>query len=575
MTFDLSKKLISVLLVILLLLPLASVTALGDGEPDEAPTAASAQSDAGAFGQEDGSEQPEDRETEPAAPQPEEQPDDPELPDGEEKTDEAKPDEADDGESGEPDAGEQEPESGDASDEPGEGFDPAARPADAPEEELFPLASEIYKDFVFKADTIWQTYGDTMFIAVSNAATLLSAVNTINSIGSGNYIIALSADITVPASMAPALRFTCGNTILLGCGRSLTFLASDGCEPRLVVDGENAVLSLSCGEYADELTVVGARPAVDEDFASLIEVRAGELWICDGATVTSHRAGHGVGGAICVRGGSFKMYGGTVEDCGVVGYGEVCGGGVGVLWGGSFKMYGGTITGCYAVSIDGESRGGGIAAVGCEAEAAYEFAPVQFFGGTVTGCRANYGGGTAFVRFPGAAVLGGVAIRGNLTYGADADSGAGVWFDAADGFALYVYDRCVIRDNTFYGPDAVTTGLEARWEVLQKVGGADSEAEDAGEEPEPVLVEAVRSDAAFSLAEDAGLFAQTSDLCGDDPDGEIIRVGVLQSGAYISLGQGVDALLPEPEPSEPEEEPAIRPTAAKPLSANADTDPVK
>ena len=56
------------------------------------------------------------------------------------------------------------------------------------------------------------------------------------------------------------------------------------------------------------------------------------------------------GGGVTVSGGTFHMYGGTIEKCGIKG-GSVCyGGGVAVVYGGQFIMDSGTIKDCYVES---------------------------------------------------------------------------------------------------------------------------------------------------------------------------------------------------------------------------------
>ena len=56
------------------------------------------------------------------------------------------------------------------------------------------------------------------------------------------------------------------------------------------------------------------------------------------------------GGGVTVSGGTFHMYGGTIEKCGIKG-GSVCyGGGVAVVYGGQFIMDSGTIQDCYVES---------------------------------------------------------------------------------------------------------------------------------------------------------------------------------------------------------------------------------
>lgn len=69
-----------------------------------------------------------------------------------------------------------------------------------------------------------------------------------------------------------------------------------------------------------------------------------------GVTLSGREGNNYFGGGVTVSGGTFHMYGGTIEKCGIKG-GSVCyGGGVAVVYGGQFIMDSGTIKDCYAES---------------------------------------------------------------------------------------------------------------------------------------------------------------------------------------------------------------------------------
>lgn len=69
-----------------------------------------------------------------------------------------------------------------------------------------------------------------------------------------------------------------------------------------------------------------------------------------GVTLSGRVGNNYFGGGVTVSGGTFHMYGGTIEKCGIKG-GSVCyGGGVAVVYGGQFIMDSGTIKDCYAES---------------------------------------------------------------------------------------------------------------------------------------------------------------------------------------------------------------------------------
>jgi len=435
------KKAISFLLMVVMMLSVAGICeASGEAEPQEAagPSAVA--------------EAPAAVEEVPAAAleeeAPAEQPDQPETAAEAAVDDPAPADE----EAAEPDDAEKTSETEDAPESAAEAAASAAAELEAeteavaeakddqPEKSISEAELSYYGEasynFNFRVDTIWEEYDGALIMPVCNAATMIAAVNTINSLGNGVYYIALAADVTLPAS-GQALTFSCGEVTILGCGHTLQLQPMDGGESCLVIDG--AEVSLGAGSIDDELTIRGFVPADEEEYASLITVLDGSLWLHDGTVIEDHTAGHGAGGAILVEGGTLWMLGGTIRNCGVTGRGAVYGGAVGVAWGGSFYMLDGEITGCFAESESGEGYGGGVAAFAAEdVEAEYEKAPVQLLGGSVTDCSADFGGGAALAAFPGAVILGSVSIT---------DNEGGVWYSEAEGFALYVYGGCVIRDS--------------------------------------------------------------------------------------------------------------------------------
>lgn len=69
-----------------------------------------------------------------------------------------------------------------------------------------------------------------------------------------------------------------------------------------------------------------------------------------GVTLSGREGNNYFGGGVTVSGGTFHMYGGAIEKCGIKG-GSVCyGGGVAVVYGGQFIMDSGTIKDCYVES---------------------------------------------------------------------------------------------------------------------------------------------------------------------------------------------------------------------------------
>lgn len=115
-----------------------------------------------------------------------------------------------------------------------------------------------------------------------------------------------------------------------------------------------------------------------------------------GVTLSGRVGNNYFGGGVTVSGGTFHMYGGTIEKCGIKG-GSVCyGGGVAVVYGGQFIMDSGTIKDCYVdsdyISWDPNrlftAMGGGVFVSG----GSY----FRMNGGSISNNRAtNMGGGVA------------------------------------------------------------------------------------------------------------------------------------------------------------------------------------
>ena len=392
---------------------------------------------------------------------------------------------------------------------------------DGPERDLDPSELWEYEEatfnFNFIVDTTWDSYKDIMFIAVRNAATMISAVNTINSLGDGVYIIALAADITVPLS-AEGLVFSCGDTTILGCGHTLTLQPEDGADLCLAVSGEDTRLSLGSTMIDDTLTITGSSPADNEDYPGMITVAGGTLDICSGVTLCGHTAGHGMGGAVSVTdGGTVRMFGGTITDCRIIGSGSLYGGGVGIASGSSFYMFGGEISNCRCVSFDDVSMGGGIAVTASGSVPADE-ALIQLQGGTISDCAASYGGGIAYVDYPGAVIMGDVSVCGNFAFADAPAAGGGIWCSADESFVLYLYGKCNVSQN-----DSYTLNVSAAEKLdLSARRGSLADVVISGSSP------------AWST-----LHVEASDLCGAD---DHVRVGILKGSACVSVEDGSEVV---------------------------------
>lgn len=175
-------------------------------------------------------------------------------------------------------------------------------------------------------------------IEVSNSSEFDNAVATVNAATSGEYIIELTDDIqTGGASFSSSQPVTIvgnGHTIALGKGH--------------IYVNPSAQLSLGAADGSDTLKISGGNEQSNDE-PGLLQIQ-GTCNMYPGVTIADRKGNNYFGGGVTVEGGTFHMYGGTIDNCGITG-GSMCyGGGVGVAYGGSFTMDGGEIKNCFATS---------------------------------------------------------------------------------------------------------------------------------------------------------------------------------------------------------------------------------
>ncbi len=226
------------------------------------------------------------------------------------------------------------------------------------------------------------TAEDTV-IDVSTADELKAACTEINTNG-GNYTINLTDDIEgyqVSITKSDAVVTVIGNGHTVSSSESAVYVAN------------GATVNLGDGQSELILTSVD-----NNDTAGIVDIQYDSFCnMYDKVTLKDHKGDNYFGGGVTVKGGTFHMYGGTIENCGI-GSGSVCyGGGVAVIAGGSFIMDNGTITKCYVRSDYTDeydpnrcftAMGGGV----------FVTAGSSFTmnGGTISNCEAtNMGGGIA------------------------------------------------------------------------------------------------------------------------------------------------------------------------------------
>ena len=225
---------------------------------------------------------------------------------------------------------------------------------------------------------------DATTIPVANEAELQAAVATINSAGSGEFVISLTANIDTNAG----LSFTNNVTkTIVGNGFTLHFVNRSS-----YITLNKGTLNLGDGQ--SELILKGHE---SNDEPGLIYI-VGSTAACnmyDKVTIKDNKLQNYMGGGVTVEGGTFHMYGGTIDNCGVEG-GSVCyGGGVAVISGGKFIMDGGVISNCYVTS-NYNPGGYSITGVGGGVFVS-NGASFEMNGGTIRNCSANYGAGLAEV----------------------------------------------------------------------------------------------------------------------------------------------------------------------------------
>ena len=283
-------------------------------------------------------------------------------------------------------------------------------------------------------------------IKVGSSSEFDSAVATVNAAPSGEYVIELTDDIQTGGasftSSRPVSIVGNGHTMTLGQYNSISVQSG-------------AQLNLGAADGSDTLKISGGNEQ-SNDVPGLLYIQ-GTCNMYPGVTIADRKGGNYFGGGVTVQGGTFHMYGGTIDNCGITG-GSMCyGGGVAVIYGGSFTMDGGEITNCFATSSfkasDSEymdprsivSAGGGVYVSGGSS--------FVMTGGTISNNKANeMGGGVAVVASIEEIINGGwgnlqssAQILGGTISGNEANDGAGVLSSAY--FYAAAYGLCADTPN--------------------------------------------------------------------------------------------------------------------------------
>lgn len=287
--------------------------------------------------------------------------------------------------------------------------------------------------------------GTPTTIEVSNSSEFDNAVATVNAATSGEYIIELTDDIRTGgasfSSSQPVSIVGNGHTIALGQYGSISVQSG-------------AQLSLGVADGSDALKISGGNEQ-SNDVPGLLHIE-GTCNMHPGVTIADRKGDNYFGGGVTVQGGTFHMYGGTIDNCGITG-GSICyGGGVAVIYGGAFTMNGGEIKNCFATSsfkasdygMDSRiitSAGGGVYVSGGSS--------FVMTGGAISNNKANeMGGGVAVVASIDEIINGGwgnlqssAQILGGTISGNEANDGAGVLSSAY--FYAAAYGLCADTPN--------------------------------------------------------------------------------------------------------------------------------
>lgn len=280
-------------------------------------------------------------------------------------------------------------------------------------------------------------------IRVSNQKEFEEAIARVNKDSDSEYTIELTADFSVNGfsinSSRKATILGNGHTLTMGVGGSVS--VSKGAELTLGATDGN-VLNIRSAE------------GTSNDAPGMLNIE-GTCNMYSGVTLSGRVGNNYFGGGVTVSGGTFHMYGGAIEKCGIKG-GSVCyGGGVAVVYGGQFIMDSGTIKDCYVESdyidyLDPNTcftaMGGGVFVSG----GSY----FRMNGGSISNNRAtNMGGGVA-VAASYEEISGGlgnlkssVEILGGKVEENKAKKGAGVFASAY----YYAYANAICADTPAAG----------------------------------------------------------------------------------------------------------------------------
>lgn len=179
---------------------------------------------------------------------------------------------------------------------------------------------------------------ESTVISVSSKTEFEEAIDRVNKDSGSDYTIELTADISANGFSIDSSR----KATILGNGHTLTMGVYGSIQ---VTKGAELTLGSTDGNVLN----IRSEKGTSNDAPGMLNIE-GTCNMYSGVTLSGREGNNYFGGGVTVSGGTFHMYGGTIEKCGIKG-GSVCyGGGVAVVYGGQFIMDSGTIKECYATS---------------------------------------------------------------------------------------------------------------------------------------------------------------------------------------------------------------------------------
>ena len=176
-------------------------------------------------------------------------------------------------------------------------------------------------------------------IEVENETEFEKAISTVNNASEGEYVISLTGNVEIRDTSIDSQR----PVTILGNGHTLTVAQYASIH---VAEGAKVKLG---SEKEGDLKICSVSEQPSNDGPGLLHIK-GTCEMYSGVSLSGREGNNYFGGGVTVEGGTFRMHGGVIKNCGIRG-GSVCyGGGVAVYYGGKFIMDGGEIKDCYADS---------------------------------------------------------------------------------------------------------------------------------------------------------------------------------------------------------------------------------